>query len=299
MLNSCDSDSTSNNNNYTGQIVNVDFNVDGFQRRCLVYLPYNYQNFSNLSMIFVIHGGGGSPTGFLDIANFRNIADREKVILVYPEGINQNWNDGRPTQPNIMGINDVEFFNIMCNYMINNYNVNSRKIYATGLSNGGFMASRLGCELNNKIAAIAVVAATMEENTIFPNCNPINTVPALYIHGTQDPIVPFTGGTMTAGAGGEILSHIEVINKWVSINNCNVTPVLTDLPNIANDGTTIKLESYLNGSNGSEVLSYIVLNGGHTWPQGPQYLSESIVGKVSQDMNACETIWSFFRRFER
>jgi polyhydroxybutyrate depolymerase len=163
------------------------------------------------------------------------------------------------------------------------------------------MSSRLGCELSNRIAAIAVDAATIEATTIAPNCNPGRPVPAIYIHGTTDPLVPFTGGQMTAGgtAGGTVLSHFQAIDKWVTINACNSTPTITDLPDIANDGTTIKQRVYSGGTNGSEVVSYVVLNGGHTWPQGYQYLNEAIIGKTSQDMNACEVIWTFFKRFSR
>ena len=88
-------------------------------------------------------------------------------------------------------------------------------------------------------------------------------------------------------------------NKWIAINGCNSTPTITDLPDIANDRTTIKQKVYSGGTNGSEVVSYVVLNGGHTWPQGYQYLNEAIIGKTSQDMNACEVIWTFFKRFKR
>ena len=279
--------------------INITF--DGVARNFIVYLPSGYNNSGKMPLIFAIHGGSGTPEGMINIANFKTIADRDKVVLVYPEGVQKNWNDGRPTAPNQLGINDVGFFNQMCDYMINNYSVDVKKIYATGISNGGFMSTRLGCELSNRIAAIAVNAATIEATTIAPNCKPNRPVPALYIHGTTDPLVPFLGGQITAGgtAGGTILSHFQAIDKWVTINGCNPTPTVTDLPDIANDGTTIKQRVYSGGANGSEVVSYVVLNGGHTWPQGYQYLNEAIIGKTSQDMNACEVIWTFFKRFSR
>ena len=279
----------------------VNLTVDGNARSFIVYLPTGYNNAGKMPMIFAIHGGSGTPEGMINIANFKTIADRDKVILVYPAGIQNNWNDGRPTTPNQLGINDVSFFYQMCDYMINNHSVDGTKIYATGISNGGFMSSRLGCELSNRIAAIAVDAATIEATTIAPNCNPGRPVPAIYIHGTTDPLVPFTGGQMTAGgtAGGTVLSHFQAIDKWVTINGCNSTPTITDLPDIANDGTTIKKRVYSGGTNSSEVVSYVVLNGGHTWPQGYQYLNEAIIGKTSQDINACEVIWTFFKRFSR
>ena len=277
----------------------VNLTVDGNARSFIVYLPTGYNNAGKMPMIFAIHGGSGTPEGMINIANFKPIADRDKVVLVYPAGIQNNWNDGRPTTPNQLGINDVSFFNQLCDYMITNYPVDGTKIYATGISNGGFMSSRLGCELSNRIAAIAVDAATIESTTIAPSCNPGRPVPAIYIHGTLDPLVPFMGGTVSPGAGGTAISHFQAIDKWITINGCNTTPTITDLPDIANDGTTIKQRVYSNSTNGSEVVSYVVTNGGHTWPQGYQYANEAFIGKTSQDMNACEVIWAFFKRFKR
>ncbi len=300
---SCSKENTSptQDNDKPSEQKTINLTIDGNARSFIVYLPTGYNNAGKMPLIFAIHGGSGTPEGMINIANFKPIADRDKVVLVYPAGIQNNWNDGRPTKPNQLGINDVSFFNQLCDYMITNYSVDGTKIYATGISNGGFMSSRLGCELSNRIAAIAVDAATIEATTIAPNCNPGRPVPAIYIHGTTDPLVPFTGGQMTAGgtAGGTILSHFQAIDKWVAINGCNSTPTITDLPDIANDRTTIKQKVYSGGTNGSEVVSYVVLNGGHTWPQGYQYLNEAIIGKTSQDMNACEVIWAFFKRFKR
>ena len=239
----------------------INLTVDGNARSFIVYLPTGYNNAGKMPLIFAIHGGSGTPEGMINIANFKPISDREKVVLIYPAGIQNNWNDGRPTTPNQLGINDVSFFNQMC----------------------------------------AVDAATIEATTIASSCNPGRPVPAIYIHGTTDPLVPFTGGQMTAGgtAGGTVLSHFQAVDKWITINGCTSTPVITDLPDIANDGTTIKQRVYSNSTNGSEVVSYVILNGGHTWPQGYQYLNEAIIGKTSQDMNACEVIWTFFKRFKR
>jgi len=299
--------SCSNDNNSTQVVDNpseqktINLTIDGYARSFIIYLPTGYNNAGKMPLIFVNHGGSGTPEGMISIANFKTIADRDKVVLVYPAGYQNNWNDGRPTTANLLGINDVGFFSQMCDYMIANYSVEATKIYVTGISNGGFMSSRLGCELSNRIAAIAVDAATIEASTIASNCNPGRPVPALYIHGTADPFVPFSGGEVVASgtAGGTVVSHFQAIDKWITINGCNTTPIVTHLPDIANDGTTIKRRVYSGGTNGSEVVSYVILNGGHTWPQGYQYLNESIIGKTSQDMNACEVIWAFFKRFSR
>lgn len=273
--------------------------VNGINRSFVVYLPSKYNNVGKMPMVFLFHGGSGTGDDMIKLADFRAIAEREKVVLVYPNGYQNSWNDGRLTDANVAGINDVAFVNNMIDYMIANYPIENKKVYATGMSNGGFMSSRLACELSNKITAIAVVAATIEQTSIAANCNPTNTVPAIYIHGTLDGFVPILGGTVPVDAGGNVLSHVQAITKWITINNCSATPVVTDLPDIANDGTTIKKRVYTNPTTGVEVVSYIVANGGHTWPQGYQYLAESIIGKTSLDMNANETIWEFFKKYSR
>ena len=157
----------------------VNLTIDGIGRNFIVYLPIGYNNAGKLPMIFALHGGTGNPEGMMKLANFIPVAEKEKIILVYPAGIERNWNDGRPTTPNQLGINDVSFINQVIDYMISKYPVDGTRVYATGISNGGFMSSRLGCELSNKIAAIAVVAATIEATSIATNCNPSNPIPAM------------------------------------------------------------------------------------------------------------------------
>ncbi len=274
----------------------INLTVDGNARSFVIYLPTGYNNQGKMPMIFINHGGQGNPTSMIQVADFRPLADRDKVILVYPAGYMNTWNEGRPTTANQLGIDDVNFFREMCNYMVVNYAVENRKIYATGISSGGFMASRLGCELSDRIAAIAVDVASFEEG-IYNNCNPNNPVPAMYIQGTSDPFVPINGGNI--GGGGIAVSHIQAITKWVSKNNCQTTSITTNLPDIAIDGTTIIEKKYTGGTNGSEVVSLVVNNGGHTWPQGWQYLPETTIGKTTQDINGCEVIWAFFKKFAR
>lgn len=279
----------------------VNLTVDGNARAFIVYLPLGYNNAGKMPLLFVLHGQGGTNTGMIEIADFRPIADAEKVVVIYPQGIEKVWNDGRPVAANQMGINDVSFFSQLIDYAVANYSADASKVYATGLSSGGFMSTRLACELSTRIAAIAAVGASIEANSIFPNCNPSKPTPAIYIHGTSDPLVPFDGGAIAGSGdkGGFCVSHQEALSKWVSINKCNSTPQLSTLPDIAADGTTITKRAYSDGIDGTQVVGYEVINGGHTWPQGYQYAPALLVGKTSQDMNACEVIWAFFKQFKR
>ncbi len=269
--------------------------VDSRSREYIIYLPSGYNTATAMPLLFCLHGGGGIDSGFINLANFNTLAESEKFIVVYPQGVQNNWNDGRPTPPNLQGVDDVNFFRVMIQNFTATYKIDSKKIYCTGISNGGFMCSRLGAELGDKIAAFASDAASVEKITVFNNINSLNPVSAMYIQGTTDPLVPFNGGTMTAGSGGAIASHIEVVGKWVSANNCSATAVVTNIPDIANDGTTATRRDYNGGTKGSVVTSIIITNGGHTWPQGYQYLPELSIGKTCQDFNGVNTVWDFFK----
>jgi polyhydroxybutyrate depolymerase len=280
------------------ELLTVDMTVDGRDRSFLLYRPKGFNNAGALPLLFVNHGGQSTAQGMMQVADFRALADKDKFIIIYPQGFQNTWNDGRPTTANQLGVDDVNFFRQMCTYAVTNLSVDRSRIYVTGLSNGGFMASRLGCELSDRIAAIAVVGATIEQG-IYASCSPSKSMPTIIIQGSLDPFVPFAGGIVQPGAGGTAVSHILSIAKWVEINDCQTTPSIINLPDISSDGTTITQTKYVGGISGSEVVGYEIANGGHTWPQGLQYAPESIIGKTSQDMNANEVIWTFFKRFQR
>lgn len=297
FLDACERENTSPADKES-ELETIYMSVDNLDRSFLVYKPRGYNNAGSLPLIFVNHGGQSTAQGMMQVADFRALADKDKFIVIYPQGFQNTWNDGRPTTVNQLGVDDVNFFREMCTYAVANLAVDNSKIYVTGLSNGGFMASRLGCELSDRIAAIAVVGATFEQG-IYTNCSPSKSMPTIIIQGSLDPFVPFNGGIVLPGAGGNAVSHTLAITKWVNINNCQTTPITTNLPDVSNDGTTVTQSKYLGGTNGSEVVGYVVNNGGHTWPQGLQYATEAIIGKTSQDINANEVIWTFFKKFKR
>ena len=276
----------------------INLSVDGRDRSFLVYKPKGFNNAGSMPLIFINHGGQSTSQGILQVADFRATADRDKLILIYPQGFQNTWNDGRPTAANQLKVDDVNFFRQMCNYSVSNLSVDNSRIYATGLSNGGFMSARLGCELSDRIAAIAIVGASYEQG-IYNSCTPTKTVSAIVMQGTADPLMPFNGGLVAGVAGGIAVSHNQAILKLVTINNCSLTPATINLPDIANDGTTVVETKYTNTTTNNEVIGYQIIGGGHTWAQGLQYLPENIIGKTCQDINGNEIIWQFFKRHKR
>ncbi len=269
---------------------NEQITVDGIQRQFVTYIPQT-NNTDNLPVIISLHGRLGTGERMMDFADFRTIAAREKFIIVCPNGIDKSWNDGRETPAHKKGINDVKFIDQLISYIISTYHADAQRVYVTGMSNGGFMTSRLACELNNRIAAIAVVGASMDKGMDYQLNKPI---PVMYIQGTKDPLVPYAGGTMK-GAGGEIYGHTDMLKLWAEADGCNGNPVITNLPNTVQDGTGVIKEEYVNPATGIKVVGYTITGGGHSWPDGTQYLPKFLVGTVSHNLNACEVIWEFFK----
>lgn len=262
--------------------------VDHTRREFITYLPNSVGD--KAPVIISLHGRLGKAVRQMTFADFRPIADRDKVIIVCPQGIERSWNDGRGTPANTRGINDVKFIDELITYIINTYHADPSRIYVTGMSNGGFMTSRLACELNKRIAAVAVVAASMDKDMGY---QPTHPMPVMYIQGTKDPLVPFNGGKMK-GAGGVIYSHEDILKKWAVVDHCDSKPVVINLPILVSDGTSVQKEEY-SGANGMKVIGFTIVDGGHVWPGGTQYLPKFMIGQLSKNLNACDEIWKFFK----
>jgi len=259
--------------------------VDGIKRAFVTYVPTTGET-ERMPVIISLHGGFASPKGMFHLADFRPIADKEKFIVVCPAS-KHIWHDGA----DIHGIDDVKFIDQLITYIIKTYHADASRVYVTGISNGGFMTSRLACQLHQRIAAIAVVAASLDINEGYDLVKPM---PVLYMHGSKDPIVAYNGGKMF---GRQIYSQEGILKKWVALDGCNPKPVITNIPDAAHDGTSIIKEEYSNPANGLKVIGYTINNGGHTWPGGWQYAPQFIIGKTTKNLNACRVMWDFFKGY--
>jgi polyhydroxybutyrate depolymerase len=127
---------------------------------------------------------------------------------------------------------------------------------------------------------------------------PSRPVSVLIVNGTDDPLVPWEGGDIHLGRTklGEVLSVADTVKFWVGKDQCASSPVITQLRDKdPADGTKVRKESYGGCQDGAEVVLYAIEGGGHTWPGGPQYLPESIIGRTSREFDASEVIWQFFK----
>lgn len=275
---------------------------DGEERSYHVYLPNNFDKTTPTPIVLALHGGSGTGKMFeRDVSGgtLTAAAEQRGMIIITPEGIDNRWNDGRPEIFNGgPSYNDVGFISSIIDAMITNYGIDQNKVYATGISNGGFMSFRLALELSDRLAAVAPVTAQITEAV--ESMVPEFPIAIMLVNGLEDPLVPYDGGCIDLPrlpecSRGIILSTQETIDKFLGFNQCT-NPAETELviDAISDDGTSVEITRYTACEQGTEVVLVKVVGGGHTWPRGSQYLSEGVIGKVSQEINASELILDFF-----
>lgn len=140
--------STSANYDYSSSILS-----GGLQRTYNVHISSSYDKTMPTPLLIVLHGGGGTGQGMTKLANFNAIADRENFIIVYPDGFENHWNDGRGVQryrAQTQNIDDVGFISALIDHLSGELNIDASRIYVTGISNGAMMSHRLGCELSQR-----------------------------------------------------------------------------------------------------------------------------------------------------
>ncbi|MGD9368977.1 MAG: PHB depolymerase family esterase [Desulfobacteraceae bacterium] len=283
------------------------------ERSYFLYIPSTRSKLTSLPLLIALHGGGGSAKEWPRYTNngFESLAEKESFILVYPEGLEGQWNDRRnfPTSyAHTNNIDDVGFLASLIDYLVNKYPIDKDRVYVTGASNGGMMAHYLAANAADRIAAIATVIAAIPKN-LSGKLKPSQPVSLLMINGTEDPLVPWNGGVVKFGRqiNGYVMSVDDTIKFWVEHNKCNSEPEVTNLPDLSRrDGTTVSRAVHSGGKQNTEVVLYTIFGGGHTWPARKdkrgllkKAVLNRLVGKKSMDIDACEVIWDFFKTHYR
>lgn len=267
--------------------------VDGLSRTYIVRLPQNfYDEDTARAMVIGLHGTGGNAEQFEGSYGFDQLSDTEGFVTVYPDGVQKQdgllkirtWNAGTCCDfAMYTNVNDVKFISTLIDNISGRFHINRKKVYVTGMSNGGMMAYRLASELPDKIAAIGVVSGTM----VAPkDASRQEFVPVLHIHAIPDTKVPFAGGI---GIGDyNFPPAMEGINYWVNRNHCSTEPVTEQRQGY-------ELKSWKNSAGSALVQSYLTQDGGHAWP------SSAVQGRrgdtPSTVINATSLIWDFFKQF--
>ncbi|MGM0479221.1 MAG: extracellular catalytic domain type 1 short-chain-length polyhydroxyalkanoate depolymerase [Bacteroidota bacterium] len=271
----------------SGSMIANTYTYGGEAREYKLYVPTTYDGSEAVPLIFNLHGYTSNMDQQIAYGDFRSIADTANFLIVHPNGTfdqsgNRFWNAFGAS-----GVDDVGFLSSLIDTINNEYNIDLNRLYSTGMSNGGYMSFELACQLGNRIAAVASVTGAMTSNRISA-CNAPKPTPIMQIHGTQDPTVPYNGGTNNVAIP-------DVIDYWVQQTNCNTTPTIDQVPDTdPNDGCTAEHHVYTGGDQGATVEHFKIEDGGHTWPGAPVN-----IGVTNQDIDASIEIWRFFSQYSK
>lgn len=263
--------------------------VEGKARPFVIHVPPSYDGEKATPVVMALHPFATNGPMMVPISGLNQTSDRNGFLVVYPNGTGLgpmlHWNVGVRKGADA---DDLGYLDKVLDEVAKLANVDPKRVYATGYSNGGMMCYRLASERAHRIAAISVVAGTMTNEF-----HPTRPVSVLHFHGTKDTFVPFDGPKGRTGRFTVMRSVDESTRAAALANGCPKDAVTKELPRTVNDGLVIRRVSHGPGRDGSEVVLYEIVGGGHTWP-GRQPMGD-FLGKVALDLKANELMWDFFQ----
>jgi polyhydroxybutyrate depolymerase len=256
-------------------------------------------------LVIVLHGNLQTGADMALRTSWPEVARREHFSVVFPDGLNRAWADLRShhlmrTPP--AGTDDVGFIAALIGKFVADRVADAKRVYVTGISNGGAMAIRLVCERAGLFAAAATVVINLSDEQA-EACHPSQPTPMLMMNGTADPLVAYQGGRATGRfAAAGLWSTEQTLAFWRRVNGCEdrdaaVTP-LDDRDR--NDRSTVTAVSS-HCPAGRDVMLYRVNGGGHRMPGRfpDSYLARGVtllLGPQNHDIDGAEAIWEFFSK---
>jgi polyhydroxybutyrate depolymerase len=279
------------------------FKHEGIVRDVAIFDPRRVPSDETRPMVMVLHGGLGDDDDAvtLSFGKLNALAAEDDFLVVYPSGIGGHWNDGRKVSRYVAhrdDVNDVGFLTKLIDDLVEKRNVDPASVFVVGVSDGAMMAHRFACERTARLRAFAAVIGSMPYNVARrrSRCGK-EPLSVLMINGTEDPIVPWNGGTVTFEQHdlGRVLPVERTFSFWSWHNGCDEVRI-SMIPDFApDDGSRIERRKAIGCDHDSKVELFVVQGAGHTWPSGWQYLPESMVGSTSRDIDAAIAAWRFFQ----
>jgi polyhydroxybutyrate depolymerase len=258
----------------------------------IVHFPTGYTADSKLALVLNLHGSGSTASGQEAFSGMNATADADHFIVAYPhalisDGTGYDWNiPGVPLYsgkfPPAGAPSDVAFLTTLVRDLAGRYCVDLSRVYATGMSGGGRMASQLACDASSVFAAVAPVSGLR-----YPSpCPASRPVPVIAFHGTADMIDPFNG----SGSGYWTYSVPAAAHMWAGHDQCAASVQATA-------GHGYRLTRYSGCAGGTQVELYALAGEGHEWPDGPKMPKAitSVLGPQSDAVSANALMWAFFR----
>jgi polyhydroxybutyrate depolymerase len=270
--------------------------VDDLKRHHYIHVPPKYDPKQPAAVVVALHGAVMDAKLMERFTGLSETADKHNFIVVYPNGTGtgpgglvQAWNAGLKNKNN--KADDVKYLGKVLDDVEGALKVSKKRVYVIGLSNGGMMTYRLASAMSDRIAAVASVAGTMPVEKYEPK----RPVPVVHFHGTKDELVPFKGPGKKEGVAGflGVRSVEDTVMACVKANGCSEKPTETEIA-MKEDKIKVIRKVYGKGKNDSEVVLYVVENGGHTWPG--MTLSPPFLGLSTKNISANEIMWEFFQK---
>ena len=276
--------------------------IGGTTRKYSVRLPDR----KPAPLVIVLHGNTQTGADMITRTAWPAVAQREGFAVVFPDGLNHAWADLRPTNLRAgrippHGTDDVAFIARLVEKLVADGSADPKRIYVTGISNGGAMTMTLVCKRADLFAAAASVAMSLTDQSANP-CRPSRPVPMLMMNGTADPLVPFKGGRGTSRFAVDRFWPAEkTLGYWRRNNGCEARDgAVTELDDAdrGDRSTVTRIESKC--PPGRDVVLYRVNDGGHRMPGSPDArfprLANTFLGPQNRDIDGAETIWAFFKK---
>jgi len=269
---------------------------DGLEREYYLYLPPDLP--PGAPLVVVLHGRGGTAEGMARLTGYDEVAARHGFAVVYPQGVDDQWNYVAGIEGYDLAADDIGFLRALVAELVSAHGLDPGRVYAVGFSNGGFMAQRLACAARDVFAAFASVSAAGYAG--LPEvCGPGAPVSLLFIHGTDDTVVPFGGMAADTPSGPVLIlaSVQQTVSYWAVFAGCE--PHVTSRtvpPSGLSPGTEVVVYSVAGCQDGHELELVVVFGGGHAWPGRPGLLPEDVAGRVNRDIDASGYVWEFFAR---
>ena len=283
----------------SGTLTKTSIEVGGLKRTYRTYIPKGLAK--SAPLVVVMHGSGQNgaqirlETGY----GFERLADAHGFAVVYPDAASFDWNDCSKVgdfSVNGVDVDDVGFLNLLVDKLIAEIGVDSNRVFATGVSSGGFMSIRLALEAPSRFRAVAAVSANVPAAENF-KCTPAGPGASVMImHGTKDPLVPFDGGESSLLGlffkGGDVRSSRESGQFFADHNHILASPITNQSAVV--DGVGVEQVSWRDTS-ALEVELIAVHGGGHGLPQ-PDWRRPRLLGPSPMTPNGPVMIWAFFER---
>lgn len=257
-------------------------------RTALVHVPRDYDPEKGTTLVLNFHGFTSDAAQQAILSRMNRASEKRNFIVVYPQGLGRSWNAGACCgQAWVDAVDDVAYVRALLDELEESYCIDTKRVFATGMSNGGFFSHRLACEVSDRIAAIAPVAGVYGSPS--SACKPKRPVPVLELHGTWDPLVPYSGGLplvrLDIPAPISFPSVAKTVTDWKNRNGCSAGPTTT----FANGDTDCVTWSGCDDD--ADVVLCTTRRGGHTWPGG---VPVPVLGKTTTALDATETMLTFF-----